>query len=152
MSPFAICGLAIHFEFTQVNGACMSVAVQVGEYAGVMNPDSAGIFVFEAPIVLPVKVHLIFSGKDMSKDTLCDSQGRIIEDKCIIIKAITLDRFPIDGYYLQKKLILYETNSNRTTQSNYIGFNGTMCLDLDCVNVFFQLQKLARIGKMDHVL
>lgn len=150
MNLFATCQLAIHFEFTQVHDSCMTVQVQVADHASELGPNEPGIFVFESLIELPEKIHMTFSGKNMSKDTVCDQEGLILHDKCVIIQKITLDRFPVDAFYLKKKLLLQEIDSDRITHGNYIGFNGTMMLDLDCENVFYQIQKMSRMGRLDH--
>lgn len=150
MSPLSTCNLKIHFEFVSVNDACMTATIQIDDFISNIGPNNAGIFIFDRDIVLPTKVQMEFSGKDMAIDTICDPHGKILQDKCVIIRKILLDGFAVDRYYLQKKLTLHEKGSDRTNRSNYIGFNGTMLLDLDRPNVFLQIQKMSRMGKFDH--
>ena len=150
MNLISTCRLVIHFDFTRVNDTCMTVSIQTSNGVSTIDPENAGIYVFETTITLPAKINMTFSGKNMANDTKCDAQGTIIEDKCVIVRKITLDGFAVDRYYLQKKLTLHETGSARINQSNYIGFNGSMILYLDQSNVFLQIQKMARMGKLDH--
>lgn len=128
----------------------MTVTITVDDHDSQIAPETAGTFVYSNQITLPNQIHLLFEGKNMMLDTICDPLGQIVQDKCVIIKKITLDGFPVDRYYLQKKLVLHESGSARTNRSNYVGHNGIMTLDLDCENVFFQIQKMSRMGKLDH--
>lgn len=90
---------------------------------------------------------MIFSGKNMMSDTIIDDQGKILRDKCVIIKQVSLDGFTIDRSYLEKRLALEIAPSGEICRSNYIGHNGTMYLDL-AANVFFQMTQMDHEGKV----
>lgn len=139
------CHLKIHLEFTEVNESCMSVVIQVQDQTSDLSPDAPGFYVFEHDISLPETVNLVFSGKDMNRDTVLDESGAIIKDKCVIIRKITLDGFAVDKFYLQKHLEL--DNGSDKIRSNYVGHNGSMALVFDRQNVFFQIQHMSEIGK-----
>ena len=150
MTELSDCKLTIQFDFTGMNGSCMTVTIEESQQLSVLTPGTSGLYLWEKNIRLPTNINLTFSGKNMMTDTVCDDSGNITQDKCVIIKRIMLDRFQVDSYYLEKRLTLHETGSARINRSNYIGFNGTMTIALDCDNVFFQIQKMSRMGKFDH--
>lgn len=150
MTELSDCDLTIEFDFAGMNDSCMTVAIEESQQLSVLTPATSGLYLWEKNIRLPTNINLTFSGKNMMTDTVCDDSGNITQDKCVIIKKITLDGFPVERYYLQKRLTLHETGSIRINRSNYIGFNGTMTIVLDCDNVFFQIQKMSRMGKFDH--
>ena len=151
MTELSDCKLTIQFDFAGMNGSCMTVTIEESQQLSVLTPGTSGLYLWEKNIRLPTNINLTFSGKNMMTDTVCDDSGNITKDKCVIIKRIMLDRFQVDSYYLEKRLTLHETGSARINRSNYIGFNGTMTIALDCHNVFFQIQKMSRMGKFDHV-
>lgn len=139
------CKFKLHLEFAEVNASCMSVQIDLPDHGSVLRPQTSGLYVFEHDIMLPTTLKLVFSGKNMDLDTILDSNGSIIKDKCVIVRKITLDGFAVDKFYLQKHLEL--KTDTQTIRSNYVGFNGDMTINFDCSNVFFQIQTFARIGK-----
>lgn len=124
----------------------MNVLIGVRDWHSDIHPTEPGLYQFEHDIILPEKIELIFQGKDMSKDTVCDARGNIMQDKCVIIKKITLDNFVVDQYYIQKHLTLQIADSDQSANSNYVGHNGRMILDLDRSNVFFLINQMKRLG------
>ena len=94
---------------------------------------------------LPCQVLLDFSGKDPNRDTVIDDDGAILEDKHVMIRNIWLDRFAIDALFLKK--LAQITTSNQQVNSNYVGHNGRIRLDMDQRNGFLQIQKWRCLGR-----
>lgn len=99
--------------------------------------------VLDFPIRLPTQIKLEFSGKNQKTDTLIDARGNIVKDICVKIKEIRLDGLAADQNYLQQRLTLAAADQT-TWIGPYIGFNGTMIIDLAKDNVFSQFIEFSR--------
>lgn len=60
------------------------------------------------------------------QDTIVDKDGKIIQDKYIILKDIQIDGFSVDPFYLTRFLD-FHTEKNGTIKTNFWSFNG-ICL------------------------
>lgn len=82
---------------------------------------------------LPCKLLIEHYGKDMSRDTLLDSNGNILDDKALII-----ERIQIDDVELIDELFLFDFVKDDGTvikNTNYLGYNGKFVLDIDRDNL-----------------
>lgn len=81
-------------------------------------------------IDLPTKFYIFIDGKDNKIDTVLDENGNIKKDKFLRIDNIFLDKKSIqtDALY---KICEIQTVNNQIINSNYIGFNGIVKIDLD---------------------
>jgi hypothetical protein len=139
------CKLEIFFKFFDIRNEYMGVEIQSGEVRSSMIPSDNSTHCFEQDISLPHTVELEFFGKNQDRDTEIDENGNVVRDKCVIIKDIRLDNIPIDPLYLKRRLSL--EHSAGVSNSNYIGFNGTMSLKFDRSNVFHQIMEMKRLGE-----
>ena len=96
-------------------------------------------------INLPAVVKLEFLGKDLEKDTLLDRDGNIIKDLHVEITQLSIDGFVIDSLDLYHKLFL-ETVQGDTIQTCYIGFNGTVKINLPKSTVFAQVMNYKNLN------
>ena len=85
---------------------------------------------------LPTRLCLIFSGKNNATDTRIDENGNILQDLHVKIAKMALDGFELSKHVLQQKLGLETATGSMPTA--YVGFNGTITLNLDKPNVFLQ--------------
>jgi hypothetical protein len=139
------CNLTIVFEFGEVNNKYMTVFLEHNNKIVSITPSDSLLVEFNKKIELPTQLHLKFKGKNNSKDTIIDDKGNIVKDKHVLIKQILLDNIAVEPLYLTRQLKLQ--HQNQIVQSNYVGFNGTMSIDLVRSNVFFQLMDWKRLGE-----
>lgn len=128
--------LSIDFEFSNIDNRKMSVVLKTNKETLIINEQ--GIIKIE--IQLPSLVTLIFSGKNQETDTLMDSQGNILQDVHVKIKSIRIDGLEIPEWSIQKKITL-ETDTGMLVSSSYIGFNGTMRIDMPEIDIFSLYQR-----------
>ena len=139
------CKLEIFFKFFDIRGEYMGVEIQSGDVKSSMIPSDSSTHCFEQEISLPHKIVLTFFGKNQDRDTEIDDNGNVVRDKCVIIKDIRLDNIPVDPLYLKRLLCL--EHSSGVSNSNYIGFNGSMTLEFSRSNVFHQILEMKRLGE-----
>jgi hypothetical protein len=139
------CNLTIVFEFGEVNNKYMTVFLEHNNKIVSITPSDSSLVEFNKKIELPTQLHLKFKGKNNSNDTIIDDKGNIVKDKHVLIKQILLDNIAVEPLYLTRQLKLQ--HQNQIVQSNYVGFNGTMSIDLARSNVFFQLMDWKRLGE-----
>jgi len=89
---------------------------------------------------LPAIIKLKFSGKTVH-DTVTDKDNKIIEDMYVKVLAIRLDKFELNEKFIHQKINIV-ADSNETHTTSYIGFNGTITLNLAESNVFSQVLTL----------
>ena len=147
MSALSWCEFRIVFVFGNLNDQHMQVMCTWSDQTQVIEPNDRGFGILTTSITLPTKLHLIFSGKNMQVDSVIDAQGQLLADKFVLIKRMSLDGHEVDKNFLEKHLALQVADSDQIVQSNYVGFNGAMTIDLDRDNVFLQVQKMNRIGR-----
>ena len=99
--------------------------------------------VAQLDIQLPTTVSLQFYGKNQNTDTKVDQNGNVIQDICVIIKSMKLDGMMVDQNFLHNRVLL-TTEDQQECLGSYIGFNGTMTIDLVTNNVFSQMIEFAR--------
>jgi hypothetical protein len=95
---------------------------------------------YSTDIHLPAIVRLKFSGKT-KHDTIMDKDNKIIEDMYVKILAIRLDKIDLNEKFIHQKIQIV-TDSKDTHNTSYIGFNGTVTLDLAESNAFSQVLTL----------
>jgi hypothetical protein len=100
-------------------------------------------------VILPTTVSLQFDGKNANFDTITDAHGNITDDLYVKILAIKLDGFAIAETFLHQRLELHTTDK-QTFVTSFIGFNGTMTIDLIKPSAFSQLLYFANYSNYRH--
>lgn len=80
-------------------------------------------------LTLPNKIKLRFSGKRQGHDTQVDSNNTVIKDLAVIVESVRLDKFTASDNLLHRCLINHTDDGDRII-SHYVGFNGTMVINL----------------------
>jgi hypothetical protein len=135
--------IRFEFEFSKVNNKTMCVDVVSQHERHRLWPDSAGPYILSTQISMPDRLHLIFSNKDLSHDTIL-ADGQIVQDLCVKVTKIWVDGISVPELVLQKILKLKLPDGKEIT-SNYAGFNGEMALDLVETCVFDQIMTWRRL-------
>lgn len=139
------CKLEIVFRFGELRNEYMGVKIRYGDQESVLQPQDGTIYCYEQAVILPCTIDLEFFGKNTDRDTEVDSNGNITRDKHVLIKEIRLDSIPVEPLYLKRHLTLV-SDANQVT-SDYVGFNGRMCINLDQSNVFSQILLMKHLGE-----
>jgi len=139
MLDWSYCPLKIEFEYGLLDGKIMQVQVKTDHQqcylAPVIDGDKA-LATFETTLKLPDHIELIFSGKDNATDTKLDANGNIVKDLFVKIRTVKLDCFALSNKFMHTHLKL--STQDRIICTPYIGFNGSMTINLDKNNVFQQ--------------
>lgn len=121
--------LSLQIENQNCNGSmsfkCFTKKRILGEYSGIEE----GVHLYNFDIKLPTAFYMLVTGKDNNVDTVVEN-GKIVKDKCLIIKDIVLDYKPVKDTAIYK-MIKLKTTSGEEIVSNYIGFNGIVEIDLN---------------------
>jgi hypothetical protein len=121
----------------------IDITLAVGECNGYMNsqwfvdnvmvadikPTTDNDIDISFNVTLPCTITAIFSGKNMSTDTVSDESGNIVRDKFIFFKHLSLARVPVPEMTF-RNFCNYETE-NQKSNSTFYGFPGKMTLELD---------------------
>ena len=96
--------------------------------------DRAGIITLNlhSDMMLPGKILIEQYGKDMTKDTELDENGKIIDDKATIIRSVKIDDVLLE-YELYRFNFFKEDGT--ILNNNYLGFNGKFVIDIDKDNL-----------------
>ena len=137
MTKFSTCKLEIDFEFGGCRNRYFSLQVDDGYWQTMVSKDDSS---YSNDIHLPAIVRLHFSGKT-KHDTIMDKDNKIIEDMYVKILAIRLDKIDLNEKFIHQNIQIV-TDSKDTHNTSYIGFNGTVTLDLAESNVFSQVLTL----------
>ena len=134
-----IIDLTFEFEFGVLDGRSMTVEIISGDQTFTANTLTNTITVER--ITLPSQIKLAFLGKVPGRDTKVDNQGNIIADMYVKITKMLIDNLQVPTWALQKNLI-YVTDDGKSLTTSYIGFNGTMTIDIPKSTVFSFYQRL----------
>ena len=137
MTKFSKCKLEIDFEFGGCRDRYFSLHVDDGYWQTMVSKDDSS---YSTDIHLPAMIKLHFSGKT-KYDTMMDKDNKIIEDMYVKILAIRLDKIDLNEKFIHQNIQIV-TDSKDTHNTSYIGFNGTVTLDLAESNVFSQVLTL----------
>lgn len=137
MTKFSKCKLEIDFEFGGCRDRYFSLQVDDGYWQTMVSKDDSS---YSTNIHLPAIVRLKFSGKT-KHDTIIGKDNEIIEDMYVKILAIRLDKIDLNEKFIHQKIQIV-TDSKDTHNTSYIGFNGTVTLDLAESNAFSQVLTL----------
>ena len=137
MTKFSTCKLEIDFEFGGCRDRYFSLQVDDGYWQTMVSKDDSS---YSTDIHLPAIVKLHFSGKT-KHDTIIGKDNEIIEDMYVKILAIRLDKIDLNEKFIHQNIQIV-TDSKDTHNTSYIGFNGTITLDLAESNVFSQVLTL----------
>jgi len=109
----------LDFKFTDINDEYMTLTIG-GQPVEPGLDNRARVVV---NIEFPTSIELVVGGKDMTRDTVLDSNGVIIRDKHILLERVTVDRMLVRDYFLKT----WPQTPDRAT--NYFGFNGPVVLN-----------------------
>jgi hypothetical protein len=137
MSNLTTFQLAMQLEFGKCNNRMMEMRLLVNNTEISVQSDATGMANVDIGVDLPSQVVLQFTGKDPVTGTVTDDNGNIIEDMFVKILSIALDGFKLNEKFIHQKIKLV-TDNNQEIITSYIGFNGTVTLDLAEFNVFSQ--------------
>lgn len=137
MAKLNTCKIQFKFDFGLVDNRFMQTSVITSNNIYSIIPDKNKSGIVEFDIDLPTQVMLKFTGKNSNTDTLIDDNGNIVGDMYVKITAITLDKFKLNKIFLHQKMKLLTENKKEITTS-YIGFNGSIFIDMPESTVFSQ--------------
>ena len=128
--------IEIQFYFAELNNETMSVRIEHNNISHVISNQSE-LVTYKSELNLPTKLTIDIFGKNMDTDTIVDGNGKIIKDKHVAIKKVLLDGIPLSPRVLYK---FFTSQCDYT----YIGFNSSICVNLDKANIFFQVTEMER--------
>lgn len=135
--------LEIALKFGCIDNKHMQVHIIYNDSLVEIVPDQNNTALVKVPVKTPDSVVLKFSGKDLNCDTKLDEKGNIVADLYVEFTAISLSGFEIPTIRLHKMINLI-TVDNQNIQTNYIGFNGTVQIDLPKNSIFSQVMSWRR--------
>ena len=132
--------VTLEFQFNELHNP-MRLHIQGVEIV----PNTEGKAAYSTMVQLPNSLMLEVTGK-AKNDTVLDTQGNIIKDKCIVLTKVSIDNIMPNVNYLKRwpRLMIGGRGSNQIVYSDYFGFNGTVELMFDGDNV---LQWLLRTNQ-----
>ena len=125
--------IKINFEFGEIDGRFMNIHVINNNNEEFITPESP---VYESQVILPTKIIIKTSGKNMKYDTKIVN-NEIVADMYAKITDVTLDSHPLNHNFHHKKINL-KAEDGRVHTTNYFGFNGTVEITLQEDNIFSQ--------------
>ena len=137
MPKISSCIFKIVFEFGSIDGRIMQITVVNGDFTKQVIPDKNNIATVEFGIDLPTQIMLYFTGKNANTDTLVGEDGKIISDMYVKILEVAMDGFTLNEKFLHQKMKI-QTESGSEIVTSYVGFNGSMCIDLAESDIFSQ--------------
>ena len=137
MTNLQACKIQFKFEFGLINNQFMQVNVINGNQNNLVIPNNNNIGIVEFSVELPTQIMLTFTGKNPNTDTLVDENGNITKDMYVKIVSILLDGFELNNIFLHQKIKLL-TETNQEIITSYVGFNGSIRIDLSESSVFSQ--------------
>lgn len=142
MTAFAKSKVVLIFEVGTIDGRSMAMDLHYQGNVQRLADLPQGVLHHTMDVEFPSSMRIEISGKGVN-DTKVDSQGRIIEDKYILLKNILVDGHPIDQNWCCRFVVL-RSDDHGPIVSNYWGFNGVVDLDFDSDNSFKWLAKTRR--------
>jgi len=119
----------MEFECSNVNNSTMNITID-----GQLFENLPSRFVYETKTIFPNIINITVSGK-ANNDTIVNEYNEIIEDKFIKLTKLFVHGIEIDTSYLETQLQL-NTEDNEIVNSNYWGFNGTVGIVFNALDVF----------------
>ena len=132
--------VTFEFEYGMIDNRYMQIEISTNKQSVLVNAKT-NIVVKE--IQIPNQLSLSFTGKTPGRDTIVDSAGNIIQDMYVKVIGLIIDYLKLPEWVLQKKLS-YVTFDGRLLTTSYIGFNGTMTIDIPESMVFSFYRRLTR--------
>ena len=132
--------VTFEFEYGMIDNRYMQIEISTNKQSVLVNAKT-NIVVKE--IQIPNRLSLSFTGKTPGRDTIVDSAGNIIQDMYVKVIGLKIDNLKVPEWVLQKKLS-YVTFDGRLLTTSYIGFNGTMTIDIPESMVFSFYRRLTR--------
>ena len=131
--------LTMKFEFGKCNNQIMDLSLVIDDNPPmlILPNDTDQTAQVEITVDMPARLVLQFKGKDPNTGTLVDNNGLIIEDMFVKILSIAFDGFELNEKFIHQKIKLV-TDDSREILAAYIGFNGTVTLDLTESDMFSQ--------------
>lgn len=131
--------LTMKFEFGKCNNQIMDLSMVINDNPPIqiLPNDNDQTTQVEIAVDLPTRLVLQFKGKDPNTGTLVDTNGLIIEDMFVKILSVAFDGFELNEKFIHQKIKLV-TDTGQEILTSYIGFNGTVTLDLTESDMFSQ--------------
>jgi hypothetical protein len=133
-----IIDVTVEFEFGILDDREMSVEIISNDRT--ITASSINNIVTVKEMRLPNQIKIKFSGKS-SRDTRINSEGDIIQDMYVKIVGLKLDNLKVPDWVIQKKSS-YTTEHGKVIETAYVGFNGTMIIDIPESNIFAFYRRL----------
>jgi hypothetical protein len=126
--------IELEFKIGHCNGT-MSMQIfvddaKVADYSAFEQEQ----LIFKQIIDWPAVIKIVISNKNLSCDTEVDASGRILRDKYIELKKVTVDN--LDSSMQFMKTVTLNTDNNESLNTLYWGFNGTVSLKFDQADSF----------------
>jgi hypothetical protein len=131
------CTFKIVFEFGSIDSRIMQTTVVNGDFTKRVIPNKNNIATVEFGIDLPTQIVLYFTGKNANTDTLVDENGKIVGDMYVKILQVSMDGFELNEKFLHQKMKI-QTEAGAEIVTSYIGFNGSMCINMAESDIFSQ--------------
>lgn len=106
----------------------MSLEICTQNHKLQIDPMPVGISHHTIELTVPDKICIRVWGKGIN-DTRLDAHGAIVQDKYILLRDMRVDRMSVDPHWLPRYLTLH-TESGKTVESNYWGFNGQLEIEV----------------------
>jgi hypothetical protein len=128
----------MEFEFGKCNNQIMDLSMVVDDDPPIqILPNDDQTTQVNITVDMPTQLVLQFKGKDPNTGTLVDNNGLIIEDMFVKILSVAFDGFELNEKFIHQKIKLV-TDTGQEILTSYIGFNGTVTLDLAESDMFSQ--------------
>lgn len=85
-------------------------------------------------VVFPCQLKFVLSGKNYNLDTMVDSDGSVIKDKCVILKSMQIESILVKIDVLFDICQYYKDHKEPPIADTYWGFNGHVVIDFDADN------------------
>jgi len=143
----ALTKLELEFKIGHCNGTMrMQMFIDDILIADYVNIASDSLRV-EHQFMWPATLKLVLSDKNLSSDTKINNDGKIVEDKFIELKKISVDGVDANIEFMQR--IVLNTNKEKI-KAYYWGFNGTVEIAFDQIDSFaWHLKQRAKQNDVD---
>ena len=120
----------IEFELEAglIQNRSMSIQFQCGNESIQIDQLPSGLSCYTMLVEWPAQLEIRVWGKN-ARDTVLDSDKKIIQDKFIRLANLKVNKMSVDPNWLPRFVTLL-TDCGKTVASNYFGFNGRVLIDL----------------------
>lgn len=139
--------LELEFKIGHCNGTMrMQMFIDDTQIADYFDIESDSLK-FEHRFVWPATLRIVVSNKNLSSDTQINEDGKIIADKFIELKKISIDGIDANIDFMQRIML---NTSEEKIKAQYWGFNGTVEIAFDQADSFaWHLKQRAKHNDVD---